>query len=340
MKSYSGGWEYRGPASNRLWHKSALGKVISEDVVHLTDAEVIFCHEHRNIELPNEQWINQCIDRNPAIIDEYTILESLRKPGNKIMMTVHTKDCNFKEENETWSLRWPSDEHPRDGDPISEIRWFHSSNTLDIEELLHWAKNVRDKKRIAEVLIIDNELSVVTYRIEIIEPKGSLDIPTIAGYSEISSLEGKIRLNNGNIFIPYSKKWKYENIGIPYTNGRIIDRDTEKMIEDKINGREEEMDISEKIICDMLEKGLHPRPGFKYGSKWRCYETSIEEDHAPWLIVHPDDGPKNWEEACLISRLASGVNKKWLFPIMEDEWHYLSITRPPADSRWNNPIRR
>ena len=75
MNSDRGGWEYRGSASNRLWHKSALGRVISEDCLHLTDAEVIFCHEHRNIELPHENWMIQCMKRNPKILDEYTILE-------------------------------------------------------------------------------------------------------------------------------------------------------------------------------------------------------------------------------------------------------------------------
>ena len=157
---------------------------------------------------------------------------------------------------------------------------------------------------------------------------------------DISNIEGKIKLSNGNIFIPNNYDWKYENIGIPHTNGRIIDADIEKIIEHKTNGSEMDKSISEKIVLDLLERGLHPRPGFKYGSKWRCYETNIEEDHAPWLVVHPDNGPENWEEACLISRLASGVNKKWLFPIINEKWHYLSITRPPADSRWNNPIRR
>tara|TARA_B100001113_G_scaffold75136_1_gene58581 strand:+ start:39559 stop:40530 length:972 start_codon:yes stop_codon:yes gene_type:complete len=323
-----------------LWHKSALGKVISEDCLHLTDAEVIFCHEHRNIELPHEEWMIQCMNRNPTILDEYTILESLRKPGNKIMITVHSDGFNLNEERETWGLRWPSDAHPRDSKPISEIRWFHSSERLDIVELLNWASSVRNKKRIAEVLIIDNELSVVTYHIEIVEPRGIFDIPTKEDYMNISNIEGKISLSNGNVFIPNNEDWKYENIGIPHNNGRIIDEDIEKMIENKINGKGKDMSISEKIVLDLLERGLHPRPGFKYGSKWRCYETSIEEDHAPWLVVHPDNGPENWEEACLISRLASGVNKKWLFPIMDKSWHYLSIIRPPTDSRWNNPIRR
>jgi hypothetical protein len=340
MESDGGGWEYRGSASNRLWHKSALGRVISDDSIHLTDAEVIFCHEHRNIELPNEDWVIQCMNRNPTILDEYTILESLRKPGNKIMLTVHSKEFDLREEKETWGLRWPSDRHPRDGDPVAEIRWFHSSEMLDIDGLLNWGINVRDKKRIAEVLIVDNELSVVTYRIEIIEPKGNLSVPTEEDYTAIATKKGKISLSNGNIFIPNSKIWKFKNIGIPHTNGRIIDDDTDNMIKNIVNHDKMEMSVSERIIYDLFDRGLHPRPGFKYGSKWRCYETSIEDDHAPWLVVHPDDGPRNWEEACLISRLSAGVNKKWLFPIFNKDLYYLSITRPPADSRWNNPIRR
>ena len=83
------------------------------------------------------------------------------------------------------------------------------------------------------------------------------------------------------------------------------------------------------------------RPGFKYGSKWRCYEKRIGEDHAPYLVVLPDEAPKNWAGACLASRLASGVNKIWLYPVNnEGSWNYLAITRPPADSRWTNPSKR
>ena len=83
------------------------------------------------------------------------------------------------------------------------------------------------------------------------------------------------------------------------------------------------------------------RPGFKYGTRWRCYDKPLGEDHAPFLVILPEDAPKDWAGACLASRLASGVNKIWLHPISHgDSWNYLAIKRPPADSRWSNPNKR
>ena len=75
--------------------------------------------------------------------------------------------------------------------------------------------------------------------------------------------------------------------------------------------------------------------------EWRCYDKKIGIDHAPWLVVSPSKEKMNWESACLASRLASGVNKTWLQPLKIDNvWKYLGIIRPPAKSRWTNPIKK
>ena len=95
------------------------------------------------------------------------------------------------------------------------------------------------------------------------------------------------------------------------------------------------------VLWDLLNRGLHPRPGFKYGTRWRCYDEPLGQNHAPLLVIHPNEGPTDWEGACLASRLASGVNKTWVHPMMTGgDLMYISITRPPADSRWSNPHRR
>ena len=340
MNRDASGVHYEGSAANRLWHKSAIGRLMSEDMIFLTNAEMLFCNEHRNIDLPSENWITECLKLNPDLIEEYTILESLRKPGNKIMLSENSLNFNFNIQSESWGLRWPSDHHPRNEKPISEIRWFHSSCQLNIKELYQWCENVTQNERIAEVLIVDNELAVVTYRIQILNPKGDIPIPKKDDYFEINQMQGSIKLSNGNIFMPHDGEWAWENIGIPYSGGRIIDEDMQNILNYFISEEGGEIDISTSIKLDLINRGLHPRPGFKYGSKWRCYDTALGEDHAPWLVVHPNNGPINWEEACLSSRLAAGVNKKWLYPIKNDIWNYISITRPPADSRWNNPTKR
>ncbi len=339
MNADKRGIEYQGSAANRLWHKSALGRIISENNIYLTNVEMLFCHEHRNIELPYENWLRDIISLNPSIIEEYTILETLRKPGNKIILSDNLKELKFHEDEESWGLRWPSENHPRDAPPISEVRWFHASHRLDIINLFHWCKRVSIKQRIAEVLIVDDELAVVTYRIQLMNPEGTIEVPTRSDYDTISSYN-KLLLSNGNIFIQHEGDWRWENIGIPYNGGRIIDQDMSMIISNDIDKNNNNQNNTASIKLDLIDRGLNPRPGFKYGSKWRCYDSPMGENHAPWLVVNPNDGPVNWEEACLASRLAAGVNKIWLFPIKGKSWEYISITRPPPNSRWNNPIKR
>ena len=142
---------------------------------------------------------------------------------------------------------------------------------------------------------------------------------------------------NEQVFVNYENQWPYDQIGIDYGEGRIIDKISEKLITENRELWSPEV----SVFSDLLSRGLHPRPGFKYGTLWRCYDQKIGTDHAPWLIVNPSNQTINWENACLASRLASGVNKIWLQPLkINEEWNYLGIIRPPANSRWTNPIKK
>jgi tRNA splicing endonuclease len=127
-------------------------------------------------------------------------------------------------------------------------------------------------------------------------------------------------------------------VGIPLHGGRQLDRIESEVI---YSNDKESMSVTASILDDLWSRGLNTRSGFKYGTTWRCYAGEVGEGHAPWLVVDPtSEGPENWAEACLSSRLASGVNKKWLYPIYDIEsWRYLQISRPPSDSRWSNPKR-
>ncbi|DAC37124.1 MAG TPA: hypothetical protein D7H75_04175, partial [Candidatus Poseidoniales archaeon] len=60
--------------------------------------------------------------------------------------------------------------------------------------------------------------------------------------------------------------WPDERIGIPHPNGRIIDSICAQML----YADEEDNTIGSSILYDLLSRGLHPRPGFKYGTRWRC----------------------------------------------------------------------
>ncbi len=302
----------------------------------LSAAEVIFCHEHRHLDWPSESWFECEILENPDLINESIIIEALRVPGNKIVLTKFLEENQFDFSEDTWGIRWNSDNHPRKDQPESEVRWFHSSSIIDRENLLLWATNVTKKGRIAEVLIVDNEQAVVTYNITSENPKGSLIPPSENIIEEIKNYK-RTKIDNQKTFIHYEGLWPCDQIGIDYNQGRIIDNVSEKFL----LSTEKDWNAETSLFSELLKRGLHPRPGFKYGTLWRCYDQKIGNDHAPWLIVTPSKQPINWENACLASRLAAGVNKIWLQPLKINQiWDFLAILRPPANARWTNPNRK
>ena len=343
---------YDGSSYSRLWEKSAIGILADGPGLLLTDSEVIFCREHRGVEFNglNDQrsystWLTERIEVNQNLLLESAILEALRVPGNKVVLSENFDSLNLGK-SRSWAMRWSSDGHPKRGAPVSEILWFESKDLLNakvesgesmLKDLLHWCVEVEEMGRIPEVLIIDEEQSVVTYRLSESNPTGEMDKPSNEIIDEITEME-KTRIGGNQIFFPSVSKWPLDSIGIPLHGGRKLDHIEAEVIESYFEG---EISISASILLDLWMRGLNTRSGFKYGSTWRCYSGGVGDAHAPWLVVDPtSEGPENWAEACLSSRLASGVNKHWLYPIMDtDGWRYLQISRPPSDSRWSNPRR-
>ena len=348
-------WIFDGPEYSRLWEKSAIGVLIDGGGLALTDIEVLFSKKHRGAIfplIPDEEalleWVNKRLQNNSTLLEEYAILEALRVPGNKVVLgnnfsRLGIDDCN------SWGLRWSSDKHPSRNDPDSEVIWFNSSELLNgesdrsqsLESLLRWSNEVKMKGRISEVLVVDEEKSVVTYRISESNPTGILRPPGYSEFQRISSLKS-VDLGDNGVFIIDDDEWKYDAIGLPLHGGRQLDTIEYEIVQSVTNHTTENMSVSASVMLDLWERGLNTRSGFKYGTKWRCYPADVGEGHAPWLVVDPSsENPKNWAEACLSSRLASGVNKYWLYPLKtgKNEWRYLQISRPPSDSRWSNPIR-
>ena len=343
---------YDGPAYSRLWEKSAIGIIADGPGLLLSDSEVIFCRNHRGIEfdgleddLEFSSWLTQRLEQNSKLLLEAAVLEALRVPGNKVVLSENFDRLNLGMSH-SWAMRWASDSHPKKGAPEAEILWFESKDLLDgniendesiLKDLLYWNVEVRERGRIPEVLVIDEEYSVVTYRISESNPTGEMSEVTDEVIEVISKMVSRGIEGNG-IFISSVSNWPLESIGIPLHGGRQLDTVETEVV--RSNGTDN-MSISASILYDLWMRGLNTRSGFKYGTTWRCYAGEIGEAHAPWLVVDPSrEGPEDWAEACLSSRLASGVNKHWLYPIQDSNgWRYLEISRPPSDSRWSNPKR-
>tara|TARA_Y100001970_G_scaffold58291_1_gene73951 strand:+ start:18868 stop:19929 length:1062 start_codon:yes stop_codon:yes gene_type:complete len=343
---------YDGSSFSRLWEKSAIGILVDGPGLLLTDSEVIFCREHRGVEFDGlndidlfSRWLTDRIEHNENMLLETAVLEALRVPGNKVVLSENFRALNLGE-SDSWAMRWSSDSHPSKGAPESEILWFESKDRFTdsrgggesvLKDLLYWCVQVEERGRIPEVLVIDDEQSVVTYRLSESNPRGEMPEPTEEIFANISKMESKSITGNG-LFFPSQTKWPLESIGIPLHGGRQLDHIEAEVVKSNFD---ENIPLSASILYDLWMRGLNTRSGFKYGTTWRCYSKGVGDAHAPWLVVDPtSEGPDNWAEACLSSRLASGVNKHWLYPIMDNgNWRYLQISRPPSDSRWSNPRR-
>ena len=150
---------YDGPAYSRLWEKSAIGIVADGPGLLLSDSEVIFCRNHRGIEfdgleddLEFSSWLTQRLEQNSNLLLEAAVLEALRVPGNKVVLSENFDRLNLGMSH-SWAMRWASDSHPKKGAPEAEILWFESKDLLD--------GNIENDERISNVIDISLKLEGV-----------------------------------------------------------------------------------------------------------------------------------------------------------------------------------
>ena len=290
----------------------------------MNTVELLFCVNHRNIVFPIGNLVIEELKENQNFLVQYVAMEAVRIPGNKVVLNIDQWSSDYDFEENSWAMRWPSNLHPRESDPVSELQIFNSNDPIIPEELYSWCEGVEHKGLIPEIIVVDEEGSAVTYRISIEDPRGEL-----GKYSGIDIDTGSLyEISSGGYFIP-SLDIEESRVSEGLLGGGITDSAFRSLIE----GDE---DTRAVVLLDLLNRGLNPKSGFKYGTKWRCYEGNVGESHAPWLVADPENIPSDWNEACLASRLASGVNKTWLMPIFtRGHIDYMSISRPPTDSRWS-----
>ena len=326
MERNNGLWHFKEKSADRLWHKSAIGKPAEGGGIHMNTVELLFCVNHRNIVFPTGNLIVDELEENPNFLVQYVAMEAVRIPGNKVVLNIDQWSSDYDFEQNSWAMRWPSNLHPRESDPVSELQIFNSNDAIVPQELYSWCEGVEHKGLIPDIIVVDEEGSAVTYRISIENPRGEL-----GKYSGIDIDTGSLyEISGGGYFIP-RLDGEVSRVSERLLGGGI----TDSAFRSLIKGDE---DTRAVVLLDLLNRGLNPKSGFKYGTKWRCYEGDVGKSHAPWLVADPENIPSDWNEACLASRLASGVNKTWLMPIfVRGDIDYMSISRPPTDSRWSTP---
>tara|TARA_B100001750_G_C15509404_1_gene602581 strand:+ start:516 stop:1580 length:1065 start_codon:yes stop_codon:yes gene_type:complete len=328
-KPFDDGWLLSGPAAQRLFDKSAIGKPMPENDLLLLPSEILFCARHRHLQLTDE-WLENELSNNGELLHETAAMEALRVPGEKIVISQNVPEISPDSivSDGTWALRWERSSKVKTDLPTAEVVWVREFEPIDWSSLYQWASEVNTIGRIAEILIVDEEMGVTTYRVSPENPRGAL-----APLDESILLEmDDFLLGNkwDGAFIPSSIDLP-EQIGSPIPEGTWIDEDEVRIFED---AHDDEGSIG--LLRDVISRKLLPRSGFKYGTKWRLYELSVGEDHAPWLLQPEWLAPRDWAQACLAARLANGVHKTWLCGFNnEGSWRYIAIHRPPPEARWS-----
>ena len=279
LAKHEDGWFISAPLSNRLFQKSAIGKPIDGGII-VTEEEALFCHWHRHVPLP-DGWVNDRLKQDPNFAHKSVAFDVVRNAGDKVVPV-----------DGEW-LRWPRDSHPSRGKPTASIHWARTKDELNIETLFEWCMELKERELDGELAIVDEEMDVTMYRLEIIDPRGKL--------------------------IPATRE-NHPLLGVEHLSRRFLRQDEK----DWINGVKNPVT---DLFGELNSRGLLLRPGFKYGCRWRVYSTPVDEDHAPFLMQMESDVPKNWEGVCLSVRLAEGVNKGWVVAIFKGVWHFLLFRR-------------
>ena len=229
----------------------------------MNTVELLFCVNHRNIVFPIGNLILEELEENQNFLVQYVAMEAVRIPGNKVVLNIDQWSSDYDFEKNSWAMRWPSNLHPRESDPVSELQIFNSNDPIIPEELYSWCEGVEHKGLIPEIIVVDEEGSAVTYRISIEDPRGEL-----GKYSGIDIDTGSLyEISSGGYFIP-SLDIEESRVSEGLLGGGITDSAFRSLIE----GDE---DTRAVVLLDLLNRGLNPKSGFKYGTKWRCYEGNV-----------------------------------------------------------------
>ena len=311
-KSASGGWSIEAPVSSRLYQKSAIGKPQSDESILLLGEEVLFCHWHRHIPLPHDDWLNESIKQDAQLLARATAFEQIRAGGERLVPVQHV---SLPHHPDTWALRWSRDKHPSNAEPDAEVCWVSFGDSLNLDHWIDWAIHVESKGRIPELALVDDEYEVTIYQLEMVE-----FLKSAPDYS--TKLENEIPMTNVNgLWYTVHRSENWNGLGIEQFSGRVL-RDEEFEIISE-NGED-----NQSLLNLLHSHGLTVRSGFRYGTKWRLYEKSVEHSHAPWLMDIEGEAPENFRSLCLLVRLAEGVHKRWVYArFLNGVWQFLSFRR-------------
>ena len=80
-----GQWYIPPPLASRLHQKSAIGRTETEGGIYLTSEEILFCHWHRHVPLPSEDWFAQSVESDPDLVARAVAFDVARSGGELIV---------------------------------------------------------------------------------------------------------------------------------------------------------------------------------------------------------------------------------------------------------------
>ncbi|MDP6866640.1 MAG: hypothetical protein QGG62_06855, partial [Candidatus Poseidoniaceae archaeon] len=246
--------------------------------------------------------------------------------GEMIVPSIHRPES----EQLAWGIRWHRDRNHQKERYQSSVAIATTHDRLEWENLLDWCRKSNGLDVDAELFVIDDELDVTMYKIDLIHPKGDLlcwnDLSQHEKDKFLGNWNNKTPTESGS-YVRHSDTWSWDQIGIEHMSGRVLRQEEDTYIQQMIT-QEKEPSSDSLLMHDLLGRGLLLRPGFKYGCRWRVYDGDLNESHAPWLIQPKKEASSTWEGVCLSVRLAEGVHKQWICAIPDDlGWNYLRIQR-------------
>jgi len=317
-------WYLPSPLAQRLHQKSALGQLTKDGGILLSVEEVMFSHWYRHVPLPGDgDWLGEQLAADPSVLSRVIVMDVMRNGGELVVPVSHLKDRYSNLHPATWAVRWQRHESWKKHDGFSQIRFQRTHDVINWDELQNWVETVISQGHRPELCVMDDELDLTVYMLSHELPVGDQRIPLDLDKEENHQLE---RLLNqavaieGGHFISDDLKWVLPAFGIPHLSGRYLREEEYMFLAHK--------DPSDSLYQHLAGQRLLLRPGFKYGCKWRVYETEINTEHAPWLVQPVGMAAETWEGVCLSVRLAEGVNKRWLCAIPDEAtWSFLNIRR-------------
>ena len=326
-----GEWVIAAPLANRLLQKSGIGKPISGGSITVLPEEIMFCHWYRHLPLPEGDWLEGEIKKDETFLAKSVFLDIAKQGGEVIRQLCHLSDETYANlPSSTYGLRWHRTTKFQSDKPSAAVRWFMSGDVVDWQELIDWQHEVSKHDLLAEVYVVDEEMDVTMYLLDTENPIGKARTWGDLSEAEVKVVEQLLtakQFTNEGCFVPNSTDWPLLDIGVEHFDGRMLRSEEITWLENCLSGTLSQND-EQFAVVDMLNRGLVLRPGFKYGCKWRAYDTGVGEAHAPWLIQPSDSAASTWEEVCLSVRLAEGVNKRWTrIEVLNDSVSYFSIRR-------------